>query len=151
MALKEKAIAHRRARHPGRALPAARHTAGLPQPALTTGIRHALCRTRSAVTSATMLPPGRVRHNRGLDIRHLGGLHLTGVVQVGGPPRALRWRALQARRMSARRWRGRRDLSWPLAGDDVVVAHRVVAGGELEHPVENEPAASRAAAVEAEH
>src|SRR5260221_11966383 len=86
-----------------------------------------------------------------LNITILGGLHLTGVVQVGGPPRALRWRALQARRMSARRWRGRRDLSWPLAGDDVVVAHRVVAGGELEHPVENEPAASRAAAVEAEH
>src|SRR5258707_10677830 len=79
-------------------------------------------------------------------INRVGGLHLTGVVQVGGPPRALRWRALQARRMSARRWRGRRDLSWPLAGDDVVVAHRVVAGGELEHPVEKEPPASRAAA-----
>src|SRR5260370_23290189 len=84
-------------------------------------------------------------------INRVGGLHLTGVVQVGGPPRALRWRALQARRMSARRWRGRRDLSWPPAGADVVGAHRVVAGGGLEHPVENEPAASRAAAGEDEH
>src|SRR6266576_3488450 len=81
----------------------------------------------------------------------VGGLHLTGVVQVGGPPRTLRWRALQARWMSAGRWRGRQDLSWPLTGDDVAVAHGVVAGGELEHPVEDEPAALRAAAVEAEH
>src|SRR5260221_10463563 len=84
-------------------------------------------------------------------INRVGGLHLTGVVQVGGPPRALRWRALQARRMSARRWRGRRDLSWPLTGDDVLIAHWVMACSELEHPVEHEPAASRAAPVEAEH
>ena len=66
------------------------------------------------------------------------------------PPRALRCRALQARWMSARDWRGRRDLAWPLTGNDVVVAHRVVADGELEHPVEHQPTASGAAAVEAE-
>jgi hypothetical protein len=88
--------------------------------------------------------------NADVGITVLGGLHLTGVVQVGtpGPPRALRWRALQARWMSAGRWR---DLPWPLTGHDVVVAHWVVAGRELEHSVEDEPAASRAAAVEAEH
>src|ERR1039458_2647479 len=90
----------------------------------------------------------------GIESLHISvdwGLHLTGVVQVGGPPRTLRWRALQAWWMSARRWRGRGDLSWALTGDDVAVADRVVADGELEHPVEDEPAALRAAAVEAEH
>src|ERR1035441_6693468 len=44
-------------------------------------------------------------------IKSVGGLHLTGVVQVGGPPRTLRSRALPACWVSARRWRGRRDLS----------------------------------------
>src|SRR5215471_18556084 len=53
--------------------------------------------------------------------------------------------------MPAPRWRSRRDLSWPLAGDNVAVAHRIVACSELEQPVEDEPAASRAAPVEAEH
>ena len=72
-------------------------------------------------------------------------------LHLSGSPWALRWRAFQARRVSACHWRGRRDLPRPLAGDDVVVAHRVVADGELEHPVEDQPAASRAAAVEAEH
>jgi hypothetical protein len=38
-----------------------------------------------------------------------------------------------------------------LGGDEVVVAHRVVGDGEFEHPVEDHPAASGAAAVEAEH
>src|SRR6266568_1229585 len=80
-----------------------------------------------------------------------GGLHLSGVVQVGGPPGALRWRALQARWVSVRGRRGGRDLSWPLTGDDVVVAPRAVADGQFEHPVEDEPAALRAAAVDAEH
>jgi len=79
--------------------------------------------------------------------RCLRGLHLTGVVQVGGPPRALRWWPLQARWMAARRWRGRRDRPWPLARDDVVVAHRAVAGSELEHPVEHQAAAGRAAGL----
>ena len=53
--------------------------------------------------------------------------------------------------MPAFRWRGRRDLPRPRAGDDVAVAHRIVACSELQQPVEDEPAASRAAAVEAEH
>src|ERR1035437_1236328 len=83
-------------------------------------------------------------------IKSVGGLHFTGVVQVGGPPRTPRSRGVPACWMSARRWRGRRDLASPLTGDDVAVADRVVADGELEHPVEDEPAASRAA-VEAEH
>jgi hypothetical protein len=39
----------------------------------------------------------------------------------------------------------------PLAGHDVAVAHWVVPYGELQQPVEDEPTASRAAAVEAEH
>src|SRR5258708_21625283 len=83
-------------------------------------------------------------------IVRLGGLHLTGVVQVSGPPRALRWRPLQARWMPARGWRGRRDLSWPLAGNDVVVAHRVLAGCARRHPGEHPAPASGAAAGEAE-
>src|SRR5437867_9829242 len=81
----------------------------------------------------------------------LRGLHLTGVAQVSGPPRPLGRRPLQARRMPAPRWRSRRDLPWPLAGDDVAVAHRIVACSELEQPAEDESAASRAAPVEAEH
>src|SRR5258707_7035240 len=86
-----------------------------------------------------------------LTIILLRGLHLTGVAQVSGPPRPLGWRPLQARRMPAFRWRGRGDLPWPLAGDDVAVTHRIVACGEVQQPVEDEPAASRAASVEAEH
>ena len=43
------------------------------------------------------------------------------------------------------------EIDRPLAGDDVAVAHRVVAGGELEQPVEDQPAASRPAPIEAEH
>ena len=53
--------------------------------------------------------------------------------------------------MPASRWRGRRDLPGPLAGDDAAVTHRIVTGGELQQPVEDEPAAPRAAPVEAEH
>src|SRR5213078_2527894 len=97
-------------------------------------------------TSVAVRSRGKARR-----VSRVRGLHLTGVVQVSGPPRALCWRALQARWMAARHWRGWRDLSWPLAGNDVVVAHGVVADSELEHPVEDEPAALRAAAVEAEH
>src|SRR5262249_45128973 len=78
------------------------------------------------------------------------GLHLTGVAQVSGPPRTLRWRPLQARRMPAGCWRDRRGLPRPLAGHDVAVAHRVMAGGEFENPEEDQAAAARAAAVEAE-
>ena len=76
---------------------------------------------------------------------------VTGVVKVGGPPWALRWRALQARWMSARGWWGRRDLLRALAGHDVAVAHPGAADSELEHPVEDQPAASRAAAIETKH
>src|SRR5215469_17527472 len=86
-----------------------------------------------------------------LGINRPRGLHLTGVAQVSGPPWAFRWRPLQARWMPARRRRGRRDLPWPLARDDVAVAHRIVAGGEFEHPVEHQAAAGRPAPVEAEH
>ena len=53
--------------------------------------------------------------------------------------------------MPASCWRGRRDLSWPFACNDVAVPHRIVTGGELEQPVEDQAAASRAAPVEAEH
>jgi hypothetical protein len=38
-----------------------------------------------------------------------------------------------------------------LGCDDVPVAHGVVSDGEFEHPVENHPAATGAATVEAEH
>src|SRR5260221_8148245 len=84
-----------------------------------------------------------------LTIILLRGLHLTGVAQVSGPPRPLGWRPLQARRMPAFRWRGRGDLPWPLAGDDVAGTHPIVAYGEFQQPGEDQPAASRAASVEA--
>jgi len=42
-------------------------------------------------------------------------------------------------------------LFWLRVGDQVAVAHGVVVDGELEDPVEQQAAAGRAAAVEAEH
>ncbi len=44
-----------------------------------------------------------------------------------------------------------RHCPGPLGGDKVLVAHRVVGNGELEHPVEDHPAVAGAPAVEAEH
>jgi hypothetical protein len=65
--------------------------------------------------------------------------------------RGVRRRALQARWTTAAARRPMRSGARPGVGDQVAVAHRVVGGGELEHAVEDEPAAARAAAVEVEH
>lgn len=75
------------------------------------------------------------------------GLHLTGLP----PPRAVRCRAIEARRVPARQQRRGRYCPGPAAGDDVSVAHRVVADCEFEYSVEHHPATPGVASVEAEH
>ena len=53
--------------------------------------------------------------------------------------------------MSAGEWRVGRFVAGAGAGEHVVVAHGSVIDRELEHPVEDHPAATRVAPVEAEH
>ena len=79
------------------------------------------------------------------------GYPFTGVTRFHCFPWAVRWRALQARRVpSGVRRRGRHG-SRARAGEEVLVAHRGVGHGEVEHPIEHHPAAAGTAAVEAEH
>ena len=73
-------------------------------------------------------------------------LHLTGV-----PPWAVCGRAIEARRVPACPRRRGRYCTGSLGSDEVLVAHRLVSDGELEHSVEHHPAAAGASAVEAEH
>ena len=103
-----------------------------------------------------LIPASQRKSSRpcwGSSARSLGtsfrGLHLTGVVQLRRSPRALcRW-AVQARRMtSGLRWGGRQE-SRPLAGNEFVVANRMVPHGELDHSVEDETSTARTPAVEA--
>jgi hypothetical protein len=76
----------------------------------------------------------------------LWALHLT-----GASPWPVCWITFQGGRMTAcSRRRGWRPPG-ALGCNDVAVAHRVVSDGEFEHPVENHPAATGAATVEAEH
>jgi hypothetical protein len=77
----------------------------------------------------------------------LWGIHLTGLTSPrapGGRPFHTRWATAGTRWLAGRR-------AGSGVGDEVAVADGVVGGGELEHAVENEAAAARAAAVEAEH
>ena len=120
----------------------------------------ARCRWARAASPTSALParltaPHRQPGSRALlDVRQSSlnqVIHLTGGVQVSSSPRALGWRPLQARRMPVPCWRVRRDLPRLPAGGDVAVARRIVTGGELEQPVEDQPAAPRAAPVESEH
>src|SRR5262249_55257101 len=54
-------------------------------------------------------------------MRGVGGLHLTGVIEVGGPPRALRWRAI----LWGSNTRSLRDpLSSWLSGGDLVLVRK---------------------------
>jgi len=53
--------------------------------------------------------------------------------------------------MAAGAWGLVGRLFWSRVGDQLAVAHGVVVDGKLEDPVEQQAAASRAAAVEAEH
>ncbi len=53
--------------------------------------------------------------------------------------------------MSAGLWWRSWCFRWSLGGDEVLVADRWVADGELEDPVEQQAAAAGAAPVEAEH
>src|SRR5664280_2853207 len=83
--------------------------------------------------------------------RLIGGIQLTGLVQVRGAPGTRRSRAVQARWVAtASRW----DRLGPLGlrvDDEVAVADRLVLDGELEDAVEHHAAAVRSAAVEAEY
>ncbi len=91
------------------------------------------------------------RLRNAMPISDLGGIHLTGGTPLRGSPRAIRGGALQARWFPARlgwRWR---PSPRPSVDDEVLVAHRIVGDGELEHAVEHHSAAARTATVEAEH
>src|SRR5215470_16312803 len=83
-------------------------------------------------------------------ITSLRGIHLTGLAQVSGSPGPGGPRALDARRMPPLAGR----LGWLCLGlwvsDQVPVAHRIVADGELEHAVEDQAPAAGSAPVEAE-
>src|SRR5664280_1971978 len=82
--------------------------------------------------------------------RLIGGIQLTGLVQVRGAPGTRRSRAVQARWVATA---SRRDRLGPLGlrvDDEVAVADRLVPDGELEDAVEHHAAAVRSAAVEAE-
>ena len=71
-------------------------------------------------------------------------------MQSGGAPGARRSWAVEAGRASATFGRNGRDLLGFGVDDEVVVAHRLVADGELEEAVEDHAAAVRPAPVEAE-
>src|SRR3974390_2619054 len=102
--------------------------------------------------------PGGLGPGRPWSARPLGsgpitgprGIHLTGLSQVNGSPWPGRPRALDTGRMSPLAGR----LGWLFLGlgvsDQVPVAHRVVADGELEHAVEDQAPAAGSAPVEAE-
>jgi IS5 family transposase len=78
-------------------------------------------------------------------------LHLTGGRQFSGAPGPVGRRSIETGRVTCRtRWLRRLD---PRArtGYEVPVAHRVVVDRELENPAEDEPAAARVSAVEAEY
>ena len=78
------------------------------------------------------------------------GIQLTGLWQVSGSPGPGRPWALDARRVA---WLGRRGGWLRLVlglGDQVPVPHRIVADGEFEHAVEDQPPAAGPAPVEAE-
>jgi hypothetical protein len=79
----------------------------------------------------------------------LGGLHLTGVVRVSDSPRA-RLAAAPGSADARVPVAGSAGSSVAACGDDVAVTHRIVTGSELQQPVEDEPAALRAAPVEPE-
>ena len=81
----------------------------------------------------------------------IGGIHLTGPVERRSSPGAIRWRTFQARRVPAHLRRRGSHGPRPPGGDKVLVAYRVVGHRELEHAVEDHPAAAGAPAVEAEH
>src|SRR5262249_44355054 len=83
-------------------------------------------------------------------IRTFRDIHLTGLSQVSGPPGPGRSRALYARRVTACPGRRGRGLLRPGIGDQVAVAHRIVADGELKHAVEDQPPAPGSPPVEAE-
>src|SRR3974390_2972582 len=92
------------------------------------------CRWRMCNASAEAL------HIRA--ITELRGIHLTGLSQVSGSPGPGRPRALDPRRMPPLAGR----LGWLCLGlwvsDQVPVAHRIVADGELEHAVEDQAPAA---------
>ena len=81
----------------------------------------------------------------------IGGIHLTGPVERRSSPGAIRWRTFQARRVPAHLRRRGSHGPRPPGGDKVLVAYQVVGHRELEHAVEDHPAAAGAPAVEAEH
>ncbi len=91
-----------------------------------------------------------------MGITSVGGNHLTGLphgvnLAFSGPPRSFRSRALQARGMASPFGRHGGHLLRSLAGNEILIAHRLVGDGQFEHSVKHHATAAGAAAVEAEH
>jgi hypothetical protein len=83
-------------------------------------------------------------------ISWLRDIHLIGLSEVSDSPGPGRSGALDARRVAPlARWRGWFRLGLRVC-DQVAVAHRLVAGSELEQAVEDQPPAAGPAPVEAE-
>src|SRR4051794_21332196 len=92
---------------------------------------------------------GRYAQNRGKQLTEwpsysvgiigVWGIHLTGLTQVSGSPWPARRRPVQAGRVAPHDRRARRRLLRLRVGDQVAESHRVVADGELKHPVEQQP------------
>ena len=76
---------------------------------------------------------------------------MTGLAQFGGSPGSCRSWAVQARWMAAACGRDGSDRLGLRVRDEVAVAHRGVADGEFENPVEDQAPAAGGAAVEAEY
>src|SRR5450755_2701785 len=105
---------------------------------------------RTLVSCANVTGQVTVRHNPQVGIRHFWGIQLTGLCQVSGSPGPGRPWALDARRVASL---GRRGGWLRLVlgeGDQVPVPHRIVADGEFEYAVEDQPPAAGSAPVEAE-
>src|SRR5215472_3428146 len=97
--------------------------------------------------------PGRwspPTHYADVGVMELRDIHLTGLSEVSDSPGPGRSRALDARRVAPLAWRRGRLCLGLRVGDQVAVAHRLVADSELEQAVEDQPPAGRPAPVEAE-
>src|SRR5450759_841320 len=83
-----------------------------------------------------------LHHSRPLGITYLGGIQLTGLLQISGSPGTRRSRAVQARRVTAASGRHWLDLLGPGVDDEVAVADGRVPDGQLEDAVEHHAAAA---------
>ena len=84
----------------------------------------------------------RVRSHSEIARPPVGGIQLTGLLQISGSPGTRRSRAVQARRVTAASGRHGLDLLGPGVDDEVAVADGRVPDGQLEDAVEHHAAAA---------